>query len=258
MRFKDIIVMVTGGGNGIGRGIATRFASEGAKIAVCDINESWGNQTLDRVREMGSSGSFYPVDVTDLDQIEQTVRQIVFDYGRIDVLINSAGITIPGFVIDFKESDWNRMIDINLKGVIACSQAVARVMVQQRSGNIIQIASESGKTGKQLFAIYASTKFGVIGFSQGLAAELAPFGVRVNSVCPGIVHTDMWKQLDKDLARIHGTSEGDALQERIKNIPLGRLETPEDVAGLVAFLASDDAKYMTGQAINITGGREVH
>ena len=116
----------------------------------------------------------------------------------------------------------------------------------------------SGKTGKPLFAIYAATKFGVIGFTQGLALELAPFGITVNAVCPGIVRTEMWAQLDRDLARLQGGKEGEALEKRRKSVPLGRLEQPEDVAGVVAFLASRDAGYMTGQAVNVTGGREFH
>ena len=258
MRFKDKLVMITGGGNGIGRGIAHRFASEGASVAVCDINETAGKTVVEELKAMGAKASFHRVNVTDTSQIEKGVKEVVELYGVIDVLVNCAGITIPGYVIDFKESDWDKMIAINLRGVIDCSQKVARVMVKQGHGNIISISSESGKTGKKLFAIYAATKFAIVGFTQGLAAEMAPHNVRVNAVCPGIVHTDMWKQLDKDLAKIEGIAEGDALTTRVKNIPLGRLETPEDVAGVVAFLASNDAVYMTGQSINVTGGREVH
>jgi NAD(P)-dependent dehydrogenase (short-subunit alcohol dehydrogenase family) len=161
-------------------------------------------------------------------------------------------------VVDFKESDWDRMIDINLKGVLRFTQTVARHMVEQKSGKIINMASESGKTAKPLFTVYGTTKFAVVGLTQGLAQELAPYGINVNAVCPGIVNTPMWHGLDRALAKLQGLREGQALEKRRGAIPLGRLEEPEDVAGVVAFLASADADYMTGQSVNVTGGREFH
>lgn len=253
-----MVVLVTGGGSGIGRGIALRFASEGAAIAICDINLDAAKETESMLKGLKSTAKSYVLDVTDYKRVHEVVSDVAKDFGKIDVLVNSAGVTIPGPVLNSTEDEWNTMININLKGTMACSQAAGRIMAEQKSGNIISIASESGKTGKPLFAVYAATKFAVVGFTQGLAAELAPMGVRVNAVCPGIVQTNMWKQLDKDLSRIQGTKEGEALEMRKKAIPLGRLETPEDVAGVVAFLASEDASYMTGQAVNVTGGREVH
>jgi acetoin reductase-like protein len=258
MRFKDKIVLVTGAGRGIGRAIAVRFASEGAHVAVCDIDPTTAEGTAADIRAAGGSAEAHTLDVRKTENVQTVIDAVVAGRGKLDVLVNNAGITIPGPVVDFEEKDWDLTIDINLKGVLRCSQRAARVMVKQKSGCIITISSESGKTGKPLFSIYASTKFAVIGFTQGLALELAPHGIRVNAVCPGIVRTKMWEELDKSLAKLQGTKVGDALESRRKNIPLGRLEEPEDVAGVVAFLASEDANYMTGQAINVTGGREVH
>ncbi len=258
MRFSDMVVMVTGAGRGIGKAIAERFASEGAVAAVCDMSLKTAEETAAAITAAGGKAEAFEMNVQSSDQIQTVIDRLIEKHGKIDVLVNNAGITIPGPVVDFQESDWDLMIDINLKGVLRCSQRVARTMINRKSGSIITIASESGKTGKPLFSLYAATKFAVIGFTQGLAMELAPYGIRVNAVCPGIVRTKMWESLDKDLARLQGTKEGEALELRKKNIPLGRLEEPEDVAGVAAFLASEDARYMTGQSVNVTGGREVH
>jgi len=253
-----MVVMVTGAGRGIGKAIAERFASEGAVAAVCDMSLETAEETAAAITAAGGKAEAFEMNVQSSDQIQTVIDRLIEKHGNIDVLVNNAGITIPGPVVDFQESDWDLMIDINLKGVLRCSQRVARTMINRKSGSIITIASESGKTGKPLFSLYAATKFAVIGFTQGLAMELAPYGIRVNAVCPGIVRTKMWESLDKDLARLQGTKEGEALELRKKNIPLGRLEEPEDVAGVAAFLASEDARYMTGQSVNVTGGREVH
>ncbi|TVR03186.1 MAG: SDR family oxidoreductase [Spirochaetaceae bacterium] len=258
MRFQERVVMVTGGARGIGLAIAQRFAREGAAVAVCDKDGEGARRAAEELAGVQSASRAYALDVRSTDGVQAAVDAITRDYGRIDVLVNNAGITIPGPVVDFAEVDWDLMVDVNLKGVFRCAQRVARVMVAQGSGRIINISSESGKTGKPLFALYAATKFGVIGFTQGLAMELAPHGITVNAVCPGIVRTEMWTQLDKDLARLQGSREGEALELRRKSIPLGRLQEPADVAGVVAFLASEDAGYMTGQSVNVTGGREVH
>ena len=258
MRSDERIVMVTGAARGIGKAIAVRFAAEGAHVAVCDVNAELAEATAEEIRGTGRKAIAISLDVRDTGQVDAALQKVVSEFGRLDVLVNNAGITIAKPVVDFDDEEWDRTVEINLKGVFRCARAAARQMISQKGGKIINIASESGKTGKPFFAIYSATKFGVVGFTQALAQELAKFGINVNAVCPGIVHTDMWTELDETLARLQGLKPGESLEARKKNIPLGRLETPEDVAGVVAFLASDDAAYMTGQAVNVTGGREFH
>jgi len=258
MRFQGRTAFITGAGRGIGRAISLRLASEGAAVAVCDIDGTLAEQTATVITSEGGRALACRLDVRDTMGIRQTVEHVLETWKRIDILVNNAGITIAKPVLDFTEEEWDRMIDINLKGILRCSQIVAAQMVKQKSGKIINVASESGKTAKPLFTVYAATKFAVVGFTQGLAQELAPHGINVNSVCPGIVKTPMWEELDKTLSKLQGLEEGEALERRRKSIPLGRLEEPEDVAGVVVFLASEDAAYMTGQSINITGGREFH
>jgi meso-butanediol dehydrogenase/(S,S)-butanediol dehydrogenase/diacetyl reductase len=258
MRFQGKIAVVTGAGRGIGRAIAMRLAEDGANIAVCDIDSDTAAETAARIKERGVKAIGLQLDVRDREGIEEMIRRVVNTWGRIDILINNAGITISKPVIEFEEQEWDRTIDINLKGVFNCSQLVVRKMIEQGSGKIVNIASESGKTAKPEFSVYAASKFGVVGLTQGLAQEVARFGINVNAVCPGIVHTAMWEELDRVLAKRKGMKEGEVLASRKELIPLGRLETPEDVAGVVAFLVSDDAAYMTGQSVNVTGGREFH
>jgi acetoin reductase-like protein len=258
MRFKDKIAIITGAGRGIGRAIAMRLAGEGANIAVCDIDADTAAETVAQIKERGVEAIGLQLDVRDRKGIAEMVQTVVDAWGRIDILVNNAGITISKPVTEFDEEEWDRTLDINLKGVFNCSQLVLRKMVEQGSGKIVNIASESGKTARPDFSVYAASKFGVVGFTQGLAQEVARFGINVNAVCPGIVHTAMWEELDRVLAKRKGMKEGEVLASRKALIPIGRLETPEDVAGVVAFLVSDDASYMTGQAVNVTGGREFH
>jgi acetoin reductase-like protein len=258
MRFEGQAVVVTGGGRGIGRAVCLRFASEGANVVVCDVDRAVAEETAEAVRGLGPEAEAVELDVRDGEGVAAMVSKAVERFGRIDVLVNNAGITIAKPVLEFTEEEWDRTFDINVKGVFRCSQHVAAHMVEHRSGKIINIASESGKTAKPSFTIYGSSKFAVVGFTQGLAQELAPYGVNVNAVCPGIVHTRMWEELDRVIGERQGRKPGEVLESRKELIPLGRLETPEDVSGVVAFLASDDARYMTGQAVNVTGGREFH
>ncbi|NBF41734.1 MAG: glucose 1-dehydrogenase [Spirochaetes bacterium] len=258
MRFSDKRIIVTGSGRGIGRAIARRFAEEGAAVAICDIDRTTAEATAGEINESGGTALAVELDVRSIESVRAMLDAVVTEWGRVDVLVNNAGITIAKPVVEFTEEEWERTLDINLKGVFRCSQLVAVQMITQGGGKIINLSSESGKTAKPNFTIYAASKFGVVGFTQGLAQELAPHGITVNAVCPGIVHTPMWEELDRVLAKRMGKKEGEILATRKDQIPLGRLEQPEDVAGVVAFLASDDANYMTGQAVNVTGGREFH
>ena len=257
-RFKEKVVIVTGSGRGIGKATAMLFAREGARVIICDIDGESGGKTANEIQNLGGESAAIQLDVRDPDSVRRVVENTLSKWYHIDILVNNAGITIAKAVVDFEEEEWERMIEINLKGVFRCTQQVARHMIEQGGGKIINIASESGKTAKPLFTIYGATKFGIVGFTQGLAQELAPYGINVNCVCPGIVRTPMWEELDRTLAKLQNLRAGEAMEKRKKSIPLGRLEEPEDVAGVVAFLASDDAAYMTGQSVNVTGGREFH
>ncbi len=258
MRFENKTAVVTGAGRGIGRAIALRLASEGASVAIAEIDKASAYGVAEEIRSLGRESLAIEVDVRRMDSVQRMVSETIAAWNRIDILVNNAGITIVGPVLDSTEEEWDRMIEINLKGVLRCSQAVAREMVARKRGKIVNVASESGKVGRPLFAVYAATKFGVVGFTQALAQELAPHGINVNAVCPGIVQTKMWDELDEKLSRLQGLAPGEPLERRRKSIPLGRLETPEDVAGVAAFLASADADYMTGQSVNVTGGRIFH
>jgi len=258
MRFADKRIIVTGSGRGIGRAIARRFAEEGAAVAISDIDRETAEATAAEINETGGRALAIELDVRSSESVRAMLDAVVAEWGRVDVLVNNAGITIAKPVVEFTEEEWERTLDINLKGVFRCSQLAAVQMITQGGGKIINLSSESGKTAKPNFTIYAASKFGVVGFTQGLAQELAPHGITVNAVCPGIVHTPMWEELDRVLAKRMGKKEGEILATRKEQIPLGRLEQPEDVAGVVAFLASDDANYMTGQSVNVTGGREFH
>jgi len=258
LRLKNKIAIVTGAGRGIGEAISLRLAKEGADVVVSDIDLDSATQTAKKVKALGRRSLAIRTDVSKSSDVEKMVNLVVSNFGRINILVNNAGIVIVKPVVEFEEEEWDKVIDADLKGVFLCSKAVAKVMIKQGNGKIINISSDSGKTAHAFFTVYSAAKFGVIGFTQGLAIELAPYKINVNAVCPGIVNTKMWEYLDEELGKRLNLSKGEALKKRIQSIPLGRLETPEDVAGVVAFLASQDADYMTGQAINVTGGREVH
>jgi NAD(P)-dependent dehydrogenase (short-subunit alcohol dehydrogenase family) len=198
------------------------------------------------------------VDVTRLADIHRMVETAVREFGRIDILVNNAGITLVRDPLQLTEADWDRTLDLNLKAAFFCAQAVAREMVKQQRGVILNAASISGRAGKPLMADYCASKFGMIGITQSLAMALAKHGVRVNAVAPGIVDTDMWVSIDQEWSSLEGKPTGTMKQSRVANIPLGRIETPEDVAKLYTFLASDDAAYITGQTVNVCGGLQLN
>lgn len=258
MRLNNKIVVVTGAGRGIGEAISIRLAKEGADIVVCDIDFDNAERTAEKIKTIGRQSLAIKADVSKGKDVEEMVNLTMEKFGRIDILVNNAGILIIKPIVEFKEEEWDRVIDVDLKGVFLCSRAVAKVMINQKSGKIINISSSSGKMGTEFFANYAAAKFGVIGFTQGLAKELASCKITVNVVCPGIIGTKMWDYADEELGKILRLPKGEALKKQIQKIPLSRPGTPEDVAGVVVFLLSSEADYMTGQAINVTGGMVMH
>jgi 3-oxoacyl-[acyl-carrier protein] reductase len=240
MRFKDKVVMITGGAAGIGRVTAEAFAREGAKLAICDLNPEAGAEAL---KALGTEASFEKVNVADEADVSQWTEQVAQRYGRIDILVNNAGITRDALLLRMKESDWDLVLSVNLKGAFLCTKAVVRHMAQQRSGRIINVASVVGVVGNAGQANYVASKAGLIGLTKTVAREFAGRGITVNAVAPGFIETQMTAVLSDKI------KEGFLAQ-----IPMGRAGSPEDVAGAVTFLASDQAAYLTGQVLHVSGG----
>jgi NAD(P)-dependent dehydrogenase (short-subunit alcohol dehydrogenase family) len=247
------VVLITGSGSGIGRGIATVLAREGAELVLTDLDLTTAERAA---AELGATALAH--DVTSWSSCEQVVAQTLEQKGRIDVLVNNAGVSksVPFHELD--EAEWDRVNDVNAKGVFLSTRAVVPHMMERRSGSIISISSMVGKEAIPLFVHYSASKFAVIGLTQGLAKEMAPYDVRVNAVCPGVVRTPLWEPLLNQLSETKGVSRDDAWQEFVDGIPLGRPQEPEDIGEVVAFLASDRARNMTGQGVNVTGGMQLH
>ncbi len=238
------VALVTGASRGIGQAVAVELAKAGADIIVNYIgNEAVAQETVEKVEALGRKAIKIKADVGSADEVQAMVDEAHAAFGHIDVLVNNAGITRDGLLIRMKDSDWDDVLNINLKGVYLVSKAVAKIMVKQRSGRIINMTSVSGVTGNVGQANYAAAKAGVIGFTKTCAKELAARGITVNAVAPGFIETAMT----------------DVLPEKIKEgiaatVPLGRMGQPEEIAGVVTFLASDFASYITGQVLNVDGG----
>jgi len=257
MRLKDKVAIVTGAGRGIGKGIALKFAQEGAKVVIADIDPATAEQAAGEIEEAGGQVRWIRTDVTKKAEAEAMVAFAVQQFGQLDILVNNAGIVLAGHFLDSTEEEWDRIIAVNLKGVVFCTQAAIREMMKRKSGKIINIASRLGKVGGPYMAAYTATKFAVVGLTQSNALEFAPH-ITVNAICPGIVLTDMWDYLSRVLGGIRGIPPEEVIQQRItQQVPMGRGQYPEDVAKVALFLASSDADYITGQAINDSGGQEM-
>ncbi len=249
MNMKDKVVLVTGGGAGIGKATALRFAEEGAKVVICDVNEAAGQEAL---KLLGVDATFHKVNVADQQEVRAWVDAVVAKYGRIDVIVNNAGVLRDGQMVKFKdgqlmgqmsEADFDLVISINLKGVFNCAQAVARTMIKQRSGVILNASSVVGLDGNFGQTNYVATKSGVIGMTKVWARELGKYNIRVNAVAPGFVATDMVASMPEKVL--------DGMKSRT---PLGRLGQPRDIANAYLFLASDEASFITGEVLRVDGG----
>lgn len=254
-RLQGKVAVVTGGAQGIGRAIARRLYEEGASVVIADLNGDTAEQTA-RDLSGGISGSALGIalDVSRPEESRAMVERVTRELGSLDILVNNAGVGKVQRLEDITEADWNWMFDVNVKGLFFCTQAVAVAMKRQRSGKIINLASIAGRQGEPLVVHYCATKAAVISITQSTALELAPFGINVNAVAPGIVDTPFWVEVDKQYASILNLEIGQKKREDAATIPLGRIEQPEDVAPAVAFLASSDANYITGQTLNVEGG----
>ena len=250
--------IVTGAGRGIGRGIALRLAREGVSTTVADLDEANAVQVAREIESAGGNALALKVDVARKEDAERMVRETVEQFGRLDILVNNAGVVVIAPLIDTKEADWDLTMAVNAKGVLLCSQAAARQMISQGGGGrIINNASGAGKIapGKGLpLGAYSASKHAVIGLTRQMGQELSSHQILVNCICAGIVDTPMWELIDRDIAKISGDEVGSIKAAAVSRIPLGRIQEPEDVANLVAFLVSSDASYMTGQAYNVSGG----
>ena len=244
MRFENQVAIVTGAGRGIGHAIAVRLAKEGARVASVSRSEGNAQRTADEINaSRPDAAKSYAVDVADPAAVQETSAKILQDFGRVDILINNAGVTRDGLSMRMSMEDWDTVIDTNLKGAFVFCQAVMRSMIKQRSGRIINIASIAGLTGNAGQANYAASKAGLIGLTKTLARELASRGITVNAVAPGFIVTDMTDVLS------------DQIKEAIlPRIPLGKFGEGEDIAAAVAFLAAPEAKYITGQVLTVDGG----
>lgn len=258
MRLVGKSAIITGAGRGIGKATALRFAQEGADVLVPDLDLATSQQTAGEIKALGRKGLPMQVDLTRMADIQRMLETALREFGKIDVLVNNAGITQVRDPMQLTEADWDRTLNLNLKAVFFCSQAVAREMIKRRTGVILNAASISGRSGKPMLVDYCASKFGVIGLTQSLALALAKHGIRVNAVAPGIVDTDMWVSIDREWSALEGKPTGEMKRSRVAAIPLGRIETPEDVAKLYTFLASDEADYITGQTYNVCGGLQLN
>ena len=244
MRLQDRVAIVTGAAQGIGLGVARALAREGARVAACDLNSSALESLMSQVRSSGGQALALAMDVRRKDQIQRAVDQVLDTWGKIDLLVNNAGIYEVLPVEEISEEQWDRMLAINLKGTFLCCQAVIPAMKRQGSGCIVSMASSAGKTGGTLAgAHYSVSKAGIICLTKQLARELGPHGITVNAVAPGRIDTPM----------IHQASDEENEVFRLRT-PLGRLGTPEDVAGAVVFLASTEASFITGEILDVNGG----
>jgi NAD(P)-dependent dehydrogenase (short-subunit alcohol dehydrogenase family) len=247
LSFSDKVVLVTGAGRGIGKAIAIAFAQAGARVAVNDINPDSCAKTADEIITSGGQAMACHADVANKLAVQAMLIDIEDHWGRVDILINNAGVEPHQPIVQLDEWDWNRTIDVNLKGAFLCSQSAGRMMQQQGGGVIVNIASIAGRAaGLRDRSAYVASKTGLIGFTKECAREFAAYNIRVNAVCPGVIITEMTAHLRQNEAQ---------LKKWLEDIPLGRLGDPEDVTGLVLFLCSDAARYITGQAINVDGGK---
>jgi meso-butanediol dehydrogenase / (S,S)-butanediol dehydrogenase / diacetyl reductase len=259
-KLEGQVALITGAGRGIGAAIAMRYASEGASVVVVDLDEANANSVAAQARELGSDSDAFVVDICEPAQSAAMISRAVNRFGRLDLLVNNAGVIRVRSLLNTTPEDWDFIQSVNTRGLFFALQAGARQMLQQEPiatgrprGKIINMASIAGRGGRAMLGAYAASKCAVINITQTAAQEFAPH-LTVNSICPGPVDTDMWKQIDQEWSEQENRPLGSVWQERIRNIPMKRGETTDDLTGMALFLASAESDYITGQSYNVDGG----
>jgi NAD(P)-dependent dehydrogenase (short-subunit alcohol dehydrogenase family) len=253
-RFENQVVVITGAANGIGKACAIRFAEEGANVACLDLAEELNAAVAAECAALGVEALALKCNVTDKENIDSIVETVTDKWGRIDILVASAGIYTGSPLAEVSFEQWQRTIDINLTGTFLTNQAIAPILMEQKSGSIINISSMAGKTSWSASAEYSASKSGVIGLTRSVAMEMAPSGPTANAVCPGNTLTDMVRSVAEKVGALDGMTGEEWLEMRGQDCPMNRLAEPWEIAGVVAYLASDDSRYITGQAIEVDGG----
>jgi NAD(P)-dependent dehydrogenase (short-subunit alcohol dehydrogenase family) len=258
MELQGQVAIVTGAGRGIGRATALELARMGADVVIAELDQGGADKTAAMVRDLGRRALALPIDVTRLADLATMAERTRTELGRIDILVNNAGIYRAASALDVTEEHWDAIMTINAKAVFFASQAVLPAMIEQKRGCIVSLASMAGKLGSKTNLPYNASKAAVISITKSLALTHAPDGIRANCVCPGYVETDMWTMVSKDQGALLGLTPEEFTQKRREGVPLGRMERPEDVAGVIGFLCSERAGYMTGQALSVDGGLVMH
>lgn len=270
-RHTGKVAIITGSGQGIGRGLAEHFAAEGAHVVVAEYNKANAETVAHEISKLGVEALAYPIDIGDTDQIDKMVKDVESHFGQIDILVNNAGVNATMALFDVTPDVWDWLQRVNQRGVFFCMQSVAKYMVSrvpeavkqaghaERSyGKIVNFSSIAGRSGRPYAAHYSASKWAVISITQSAALYLAPYNINVNAVCPGIVPTPMWSDIDRVQAERFGMDQGQWLQKTIDWVPLKRAATPADLAAAVSFLCSAESDYITGQTLNVDGGIEMN
>ena len=256
LQLRDKVALVTGGGRGIGKAIVEAFAREGARVVVGDILLDEAQQVVEEIASSVKTIAV-KVDVSKKTDVAAMVETALREFGRIDILVNAAGVIGCTPFVDIEEDEWDRVMDVNARGVYLVTRAVVPHMMKQRYGKIVNISSRSGKSAQALFSHYGASKFAVIGLTQSLARELAEYDINVNAICPGTLRTDMYEKILDARSKLSGLPREEIFASVIATIPLGRPQLPEDIAGVAVFLSSELARNITGESVNVTGGQHV-
>jgi len=248
------VAIVTGGARGIGKSIVEGFAKEGASVVISDILFDVAQELAEKLTRNGTRILAVKTDVSKKSDAHNLAAATMKEFGKIDILVNTAGIIRDTMLVDIEEEEWDQILDINVKGIYLITRAVVPHMIATRQGKIVNISSRSGKDAQAGLSHYGASKFAIIGITQSLAKELAPNDINVNAVCPGIVRTDMWERILDDRSARTGVPREEIWAGMIETIPLKRPQVPEDMANMVLFLCSDIARNITGEAINVNGG----